>query len=88
MIVAGLSYIASFLGYGMTAARYFKIQIPLFSIVVLINLLSCCWLIPKKGLIGAPIAILISFIAQVVLSFGIIKYAFGKIEKYKPEQTT
>jgi O-antigen/teichoic acid export membrane protein len=39
MVTAGINYISSFLGYGMTAARYFRIQMPLF-ITVLVSLRS------------------------------------------------
>src|SRR4028118_90938 len=30
MVAAGMGYVSSFLGYGMTAARYFRGQMPLF----------------------------------------------------------
>uniref|UniRef100_UPI001ABB5751 lipopolysaccharide biosynthesis protein n=1 Tax=Aetokthonos hydrillicola TaxID=1550245 RepID=UPI001ABB5751 len=56
MIVAVISYVSSFLGYGMTSARYFFIQMPLFTIVTSISAIACFWLIPSMGLLGVVIA--------------------------------
>ncbi|MEI6442554.1 MAG: oligosaccharide flippase family protein [Nostocales cyanobacterium ELA583] len=74
MVVAGINYISSFLGYGMTAARYFRIQMPLFITVVSISALACFWLLPQLGLIGAAIALLIGSTVQVLISSGVIIY--------------
>ena len=37
MVATGINYVSSFLGYGITAARYFRIQMPLFAIVTTIS---------------------------------------------------
>ena len=34
MAAGGVAYVASALGYGLTAARYFSVQVPLFVTVV------------------------------------------------------
>ncbi|MBH8562370.1 oligosaccharide flippase family protein [Nostoc sp. CENA67] len=78
MVVAGINYISSFLGYGMTAARYFRIQMPLFSTVVTISAIACLWLLPRMGLIGAAIALIIAAIVQVVFSSVVIIHALHK----------
>jgi O-antigen/teichoic acid export membrane protein len=65
MVASALSYLSSFLGIAMTAARSFKIQMPItiFSLVVI---LSASWgLIPKFGMKGAAIAIICMFAAQI-----------------------
>jgi O-antigen/teichoic acid export membrane protein len=80
MIAAGIEYISSFLGYGMTAARYFRIQMPLFTSVSAIASVVCLWLIPLWGLQGAAIALIVAAIVQVVFSSGVIIHALHKIQ--------
>ncbi len=81
MIAGAFSYISSFLGYGMTAARCFRIQIPLFVSVATVLSLACFRLIPKFGLQGVAIALLISSLVQVLSSSGVILYALRKNQK-------
>ncbi len=66
MIVAGMSYITSFLGYGMTAARYFRVQLPLFMVVVTATFGASLWLIPRFALTGAALAMGAGALAQLV----------------------
>jgi O-antigen/teichoic acid export membrane protein len=66
MIAALVVYPASFLGYGMTAARYFHAQLPLFMIVTSTSLLASYLLIPRHGLIGAAAAVILSAIVSFV----------------------
>lgn len=87
MVAAGVSYVASFLGYGMTAARYFRIQMPLFMVVTGISALACFWLIPSKGLQGAAIALIIGAIIQAVFSLGVISHALYKLDRYRDSET-
>jgi O-antigen/teichoic acid export membrane protein len=75
MVVAGIGYVSSFLGCGMTAARYFGIQMPLFALVTTITAIAGLWLIPTKGLQGAAIALLIAAIVRACMSLGVIFYA-------------
>jgi O-antigen/teichoic acid export membrane protein len=83
MAAAGIGYISTFLGYGITAAQYFRIQIPLFTTVTAISFIICLWLLPKLGLLGAAFALLISTIVQAAISFGIIVYVLHKLDKYQ-----
>ena len=66
MIVAGMCYITSFLGYGMTAARYFRVQLPLFMVVVTATFGASLWLIPRFALTGAALAMGAGALAQLV----------------------
>lgn len=75
MLSAGFGYIASFLGYGMTAARYFKVQTLLFSVTCAATIVGCVLLIPSKGPLGAPLALVISTALQMLLSLFIIRRA-------------
>ncbi|BAZ68532.1 MAG: oligosaccharide flippase family protein [Pelatocladus maniniholoensis HA4357-MV3] len=80
MVAAGIRYISSFLGYGMTAARYFRIQIPLFVVVTSISAMTCFWLVPKQGLLGAAIALNISAVVQLGFSLAIVIYALHRLK--------
>ncbi len=79
MVAAGIGYIASFLGYGMTAAQYFRVQMPLFILVTGISALVCFWLVPTQGLIGAAIALIVGATVQAIFSLGVIFHALHKI---------
>lgn len=74
-VATGISYIASFLWYGMTAARRFKVQMPLFALVIVALIISCFWLIPAKGLTGAAIALVIATVIQAGLSLAVVMSA-------------
>ncbi len=82
MVTALISNLSSFLGYGMTAARCFSVQMPLFLVVTSTSAIFCIWLIPSMGLYGAAISIMIVAIVQAVLSFGVIIFALRQLEKY------
>ncbi|GAB4180529.1 MAG: lipopolysaccharide biosynthesis protein [Coleofasciculaceae cyanobacterium] len=75
MVVAGIGYVSSFLGCGMTAARYFGVQMPLFALVTTITAIAGLWLIPSQGLQGAAIALLIAAIVRAIMSLGVILHA-------------
>ncbi|KAF3890654.1 MULTISPECIES: oligosaccharide flippase family protein [Nostocales] len=82
MLVTAINYMSSFLGYGMTAARYLRIQIPIFVVVTAISAIVCFWLIPTMGLLGAAIALLLSGVVKVIISSGVIIYALHKLQKH------
>lgn len=81
MVAAAIGYVASFLGYGITAARYFVIQIPLFVAVTTTSAIASLWLIPLMGLSGAALALILSAVVQTIFSLGVIFYALCKIPK-------
>lgn len=75
MVAAGVTMIASMLGYGMTAARRFKSQIPVFLITCGISVLGCWLLIPRYGMKGAAWAMLAATITQCLGSVVVIMLA-------------
>ena len=79
---SALSYVASFLGYGMTALRRYKIQVPIFLGVVLITLLSCYWLTGRYGLMGTAVGMLIGSVGQVLMSAAVVWRAVRGDSKY------
>jgi len=67
LTVAGtIAFVASGLGYVMTAARSLKPQIPLLAATVLAAAAASVWLIPGHGLHGAAMAALITALVQLV----------------------
>ncbi|MHC0062279.1 lipopolysaccharide biosynthesis protein [Nostoc sp. UIC 10890] len=79
MVAAGINYVSSFLSYGMTACQYFRIQMPLFVMVLTISTIVCLWLLPSLGLLGAAIALVIATIVQTIFSLGVIFHALHKL---------
>ncbi len=75
---AGPAFAASFLGYGMTAARIFRPQVALFLSVVLVSAVTCAVLIPRFGLIGGAISVLLATLVQFVVSALILNGAMKK----------
>jgi len=80
MVAAGINYIASFLGYGMTAARYFRVQTPLFAFIACTLAIACLWLVPRYGLMGAALALIIAAAMQMVGSIAIVLHAVRKLQ--------
>ncbi len=77
LMVAGLiAYADSFLGCALTAARRFKIQLPLFAVTAVACAGASAWLVPRYGLIGAAWAwgatlMLESIAAAVILALAV-----------------
>ena len=57
MVAAAISYMGSMLGYGMTAARIFRAQVPIFAVSGLGIALTCLLLLKPYGLVAAAYAL-------------------------------
>ncbi len=79
MLAGGIGYVSSFLGYGMTAARFFRAQAPLFAAVVAVTTLAALALIPPLGMRGAALALIASFSVQLSGSLALNLYALRRI---------
>jgi O-antigen/teichoic acid export membrane protein len=75
MAAAAMGYLASMLGYAMTAARYFKVQAPVFALVVGVNIAACALLVPSRGLIGAAWAMVIALGVQLLSAAAVTAHA-------------
>jgi O-antigen/teichoic acid export membrane protein len=75
MSAAAIGYMAALAGYGVTAARYFRIQIPLLLLVAAVTAVACWWLVPRAGLTGAALAMCVMCAAQLVSRGSVIVYA-------------
>jgi O-antigen/teichoic acid export membrane protein len=80
MVAAGIGYVSSAVGYAVTAARYFRVQIPLFIVVTATSALGCLWLVPILGLKGAAIASVMAAVVQFLLNLGIIGHAMYSLK--------
>ncbi len=69
-LAAGLNCIASFLVYALTAARQFRIQIPITLACVLTTFAASAFLVPRIRLMGAAVALVISAGLQIALCGG------------------
>ncbi len=68
MGVAVLWYATDLLGYGLTAMRAFKVQLPILAVSTAANALLCAWLLPRLGLVGAVWALLAYAVLYLLLS--------------------
>jgi O-antigen/teichoic acid export membrane protein len=75
MIAAAVGFVASILGYGMTAARILKPQPALLAAVMLVLAAACFLWVPAYGLAGAAFALLLAAAIQLVGSLVIILFA-------------
>jgi O-antigen/teichoic acid export membrane protein len=81
MIAAGITYVGSFLGYGITAARYFTVQVPLFVLAGCTSALACLWLVPAAGLQGAALAVVLTAAVQCCASLAIVARAIRGLQR-------
>jgi O-antigen/teichoic acid export membrane protein len=81
MVVAMVGYVASILGYAMTAQRRLKEQVWLFAGVVLAQMVSCAILVPLGGSEGAARSLLIATLLQLVGAALICRAALRRAAK-------
>jgi O-antigen/teichoic acid export membrane protein len=75
MVAGGIAHLGSFLGYAMTAVRYFRVQLPLFALVAFVTAIVGFLVIPNMNLQGAALALISGAVVQVVGGSLIIKHA-------------
>ncbi|MGE6487389.1 oligosaccharide flippase family protein [Paenisporosarcina sp. NPDC076898] len=80
IVASTITYINSFIGFGLTTARLFKIQPLIVLVVILFNLLANLVLTPKFGLFGVGISITISVIVQFLISFFVLNIHLKKMK--------
>jgi O-antigen/teichoic acid export membrane protein len=74
-IISGIGFVASCFGYGITAARYFRAQLPLNLLVVCVTTLGAYQLIPLHGLRGVALALILSISVQMIASSAVLLHA-------------
>jgi O-antigen/teichoic acid export membrane protein len=81
MATAGVCSIASFLGYGMTAARSFRMQVPVVCVSTLATVLLSLILIPRMGMNGAAFALFIGACVQAIGSAVVLHQAMRRLTR-------
>jgi O-antigen/teichoic acid export membrane protein len=64
--IAGLYTIGAFLFCGLTAARMFRVQVPVYFAAMLFGVAGSALLVPRYGLMGAGLGLLLSILMQVL----------------------
>ena len=75
---AALGYTGAILGYGMTAARYFRAQLPVFATVTVVTIVASLLLIPRYRLTGAAFVLIAAALVQCAGSILVIQHALAK----------
>jgi O-antigen/teichoic acid export membrane protein len=78
MSVAWLGYLGQCLGQAITAARYFRPQIPLFGLVLLVIATGSYWLVPSFALYGAVLSMLFGTLVQLALCTLVLLFALKR----------
>jgi O-antigen/teichoic acid export membrane protein len=84
MVIMTVEYVASFLCYGLIAARYLRVQVPVLLTVTATSFISCLWLVPLYGVKGAVASILIASLVRAIISAFVILHAINKLTNVKP----
>jgi O-antigen/teichoic acid export membrane protein len=71
---AAIHFAASMLTSGITSARYFRIQVPLYLLVTASTAIGCAWLIPTLGLTGGALAVIAGAVVRLVLAAVVVRY--------------
>jgi O-antigen/teichoic acid export membrane protein len=75
MVAAAASYMASFAGNSLTAARHFRVQLPLFGFLAILTLALCYAMAKSGGVVGVAKALSLAGLVQLVTSLGVLWYA-------------
>lgn len=68
MAASAAALVASAFGYGLTAARKFAIQAPIYVVTIAALTIAAACLIPLFGVLGAALSMLIASISQATLA--------------------
>lgn len=84
-LAAGIEFTFSSMGYGMTAAHYFKIQPVIYFLSIVLSVGLGYILLPAYGILGAIQVVLITTCFRSVAMMGVNIYAIRKITGMKLE---
>jgi O-antigen/teichoic acid export membrane protein len=77
--IAGIFTIGAFLFCGVTAARSFRAQVPIYFVAMLVGTIGASLLVPQYGLIGAGLALLLSAITVVLGGWWMMRRVIGTV---------
>jgi O-antigen/teichoic acid export membrane protein len=73
MVAGSASYVASFAGYTLTAARRFQVQLPLFGSLTVLMVVLCYFMTKSGGAIGAAKALSLVGLLQLAAIMAILR---------------
>ncbi len=85
MLSSGMAYVASLAVVGLTSMRVLAAQLPLFIAVSTVSCGLSLVLIPKLGLVGAPISTLCAMTLEALLALGMMAAA---LRRHQPSHWT
>ena len=74
MVAGFILYLATVLGYTLTAIGFIKQQVYLFSIVLIFSVLVSYLCIPEYGIIGGIYTLMVSYLVQCILSLLVVLF--------------
>jgi O-antigen/teichoic acid export membrane protein len=78
MAAAALHFAASMLTSGITSARYFRIQVPLYVLVAGATALGCALWVPTMGLTGAALGVICGAAVRLLLAGTVVGYLLNQ----------
>jgi O-antigen/teichoic acid export membrane protein len=95
MVAGGVLFMAQFLGFGLTAANFYRSQVVLNIVANLCLLAACYWFVHRQELLGAILAMLIAAVVQlagsvIILLVGVPRQAsrvVARVELPDPVRT-
>ena len=79
VVDAATMAVGSFLGFGMTAVRSFRPQVPIMTASLIVSVALTFALIPRFGLLGAGYALMIASLIRVVASQVVLGSALKRV---------
>jgi O-antigen/teichoic acid export membrane protein len=86
MTAAAIGYFNASLGDAMTAARFFRTQVPIFVLVVLATLAACWLWIPRYGMQGAAAALIVAGVVRLLASGLVVGFAESNLTSPRRRQ--
>jgi O-antigen/teichoic acid export membrane protein len=74
MLATAIHCVAGMLTSGILSARCFRVQVPMFALVVASSALACYRLVPTAGLMGGAEAMVVGAVVRLVLSAAVVAY--------------
>jgi O-antigen/teichoic acid export membrane protein len=76
MIATAIHCVGGVLTSGIMSARCFRIQVPMFALVMGSSALACWRLVPTCGLAGGAMAMVVGAVVRLLLAVAVVSYLF------------
>jgi len=74
MLATAIHCVAGMLTSGIMSARCFRVQVPMFALVVASTALACHRWVPMSGLIGGANAMVVGAVVRLLLASAVVAY--------------